>query len=59
MTDLLDLPDWQYVSIEKSPTLDTIHAQYVLHPDTCVKCGSSQIYKHGPFLDLAREYGLH
>ena len=27
MTDLLDLPDWQYVSIEKSPTLDTIHAQ--------------------------------
>ena len=55
MTDLLDLPDWQYMSIEKSPTLDTIHAQYVLHPDTCMKCGSSQIYKHGPKVTVFRD----
>lgn len=55
MTDLLDLPDWQYVSIEKSPKLDTIHAQYVKHPDVCVKCESSQIYKHGPKVTVFRD----
>lgn len=55
MTDLLDLPDWQYVSIEKSSKLDTIHAQYVKHPDVCVKCESSQIYKHGPKVTVFRD----
>jgi transposase len=55
MTDLLDLPDWQYVSIEKSSKLDTIHAQYVKHPDVCVRCESSQIYKHGPKVTIFRD----
>lgn len=46
MTDTLSLPNWSVLSTTESD--DTIiHAEYLIQPDKCSKCGSDQLYKHG------------
>lgn len=46
MTDALNLPNWAVLSITESD--DTIiHAEYLIQPDKCPKCGSEHLYKHG------------
>lgn len=55
MIDPLDLSDWQTIRTEKTHNLDTFHAEYLIHPNACVKCESSQIYKHGPKITVFRD----
>lgn len=55
MTDPLDLQDWLYLRTEKTHNLDTFHAEYLIHPDACVKCESPKIYKHGPKVTVFRD----
>ncbi|WP_252509287.1 ISL3 family transposase [Acinetobacter colistiniresistens] len=47
MTDILDLPNWAVLSVERGDEL-IINAEYQIQPDCCLKCGSSSFYKHGP-----------
>lgn len=47
MTDILDLPNWAVLSVERGDEL-IINAEYQIQPDRCLKCDSDSFYKHGP-----------
>lgn len=47
MPDILALPNWSVLSVEHSEKL-IINAECQIHPDSCLKCGSTSLYKHGP-----------
>ena len=47
MTDILALTNWAVLSVEQGDEL-IITAEYLIQPDSCLKCGSSSFYKHGP-----------
>ena len=47
MTDILDLPNWAVLSVERGDEL-VINAEYQIQPNYCLKCESNSFYKHGP-----------
>ena len=47
MTDILSLPNWQSISYTEAE-VQTIEAEYLIHPTHCISCSSDKIYKHGP-----------
>lgn len=55
MFDLLNLPNWSVVNVERDDTC-VIHAQFTIRPEYCVKCGFTSIVKHGTttssFIDI-------
>lgn len=44
MFDLLHLPNWSVINVERGDTC-VIHAQFAIRPEYCVKCGSTSIVK--------------
>ena len=54
MTDILGLPNWSVLNVEYGNEL-IIHAEHLIHPESCIKCNSTQIYKHGPKTTVFRD----
>ena len=48
MIDILDLPDWRYISKRQDELGHELHVEYTIDPDFCLKCGViGNLYKHG------------
>jgi transposase len=46
--DILDLPDWHYISKRQDELGHELHIEYTIDPDFCLKCGViGNLYKHG------------
>ena len=52
MIDILSLPNWSVINVERGDTC-VIHAQFAIRPEYCVKCGSTS----DEFLTMAEDYG--
>ena len=48
MTDILNLPNWRYLSKHEDGLGTELHVEYTIDPDFCLKCGVvGNLYKHG------------